>query len=382
MRIRPIASSAFTPITESCGPVIPASVTAAVPFGCTRASFVCTCVCVPITAVTRPSSQRAIAIFSLVASAWKSRTTTGACARASSTSPSTISHGDTACRDRASRAGSAPRPSHRCALRRRRAHGRESTCLLRRPDDALARGEVVADAGAAVRVVAERDDVGAGGEQLVRELRVMPAPSAMFSPFTMQTSAPSSSRSPGSRSSTARRPATPNTSARKRTLSSGPATLRGGSRSRRGCPGRSCSARAPDARRPRDSTTVPRRVAPLTTFEPSLSDGSARSCVSDTTSDGALCGWMSMRVPNLCPPTMYGVMPTTVPSTGAYTFVPGHRADVERRRRAASSRYQTWFRLRRRRPCGTRAEGRPRSPDARSAQAVSHRRSPSGSRSR
>ena len=52
----------------------PASVIAAVPPGSTRASFVCTCVCVPITAVTRPSSQRASATFSLVASAWKSTT--------------------------------------------------------------------------------------------------------------------------------------------------------------------------------------------------------------------------------------------------------------------------------------------------------------------
>ena len=68
----------LTPITESCGPVMPASVIAAVPPGRTRASFVWTCVCVPITAVTRPSSQCAIAIFSLVASAWKSTTTTGA----------------------------------------------------------------------------------------------------------------------------------------------------------------------------------------------------------------------------------------------------------------------------------------------------------------
>src|SRR5438874_1393467 len=58
--MRRIARSASTPITESCGPVIPASVSAAVPPGCTRASFVCTCVCVPITAVTRPSSHRAI----------------------------------------------------------------------------------------------------------------------------------------------------------------------------------------------------------------------------------------------------------------------------------------------------------------------------------
>jgi hypothetical protein len=40
VRMRRIASSAFTPITESCGPVIPASVIAAVPPGSKRASFV------------------------------------------------------------------------------------------------------------------------------------------------------------------------------------------------------------------------------------------------------------------------------------------------------------------------------------------------------
>jgi hypothetical protein len=39
-----------------------------------------------------------------------------------------------------------------------------------RPDYALARGEILGDAAAPVRVVAERDDVGAGLEQLVREL--------------------------------------------------------------------------------------------------------------------------------------------------------------------------------------------------------------------
>ena len=61
-----------TPITESCGPVIPTSVSAAVPPGRTRASEVWTWVCVPSTAVTRPSSQAASATFSLVASAWTS----------------------------------------------------------------------------------------------------------------------------------------------------------------------------------------------------------------------------------------------------------------------------------------------------------------------
>ena len=45
---------------------------------------------------------------------------------------------------------------------------------------------------------------------------VIPRPAAAFSPFTMQKSAPSSSRSDGSRVSTARRPGAPNTSATNR----------------------------------------------------------------------------------------------------------------------------------------------------------------------
>ena len=68
VRMRLIARSLCTPMTLLCGPVIPASLSAAVPPGRTRASFVCTCVCVPITAVTLPSSHCASATFSLVAS--------------------------------------------------------------------------------------------------------------------------------------------------------------------------------------------------------------------------------------------------------------------------------------------------------------------------
>ena len=55
----------------------------------------------------------------------------------------------------------------------------------------------------------------------------------------------------------------------------------------------------------------------------------------ETISDGAFCGWMSMREPKRRPATMYGVKPTTVPSTGAKTLVPGGTADVEGRCRAA-----------------------------------------------
>ena len=57
------------PSTPAREPVIPASVMYAVPPGRTRASAVGTCVCVPITAVTRPSRCQPIATFSLVASA-------------------------------------------------------------------------------------------------------------------------------------------------------------------------------------------------------------------------------------------------------------------------------------------------------------------------
>jgi hypothetical protein len=59
------------------------------------------------------------------------------------------------------------------------------------------------------------------------------------------------------------------------------------------------------------------RVAPLTTFDAEPSTDLRFPCYTDTTSDGALCGWMSIREPKRCPATMYGVRPTIVPSTGA-----------------------------------------------------------------
>ena len=49
--------SSFTPKIESYGPVIPRSVIKAVPFAKILASEVCTCVCVPTTAVTVPSAE-------------------------------------------------------------------------------------------------------------------------------------------------------------------------------------------------------------------------------------------------------------------------------------------------------------------------------------
>jgi len=71
---------------------MPASVMNAVPFARTRASDVWTCVWVPTTAVTRPSSQRARATFSLVASACTSTRTSGVSRTACSTRSSTTSN--------------------------------------------------------------------------------------------------------------------------------------------------------------------------------------------------------------------------------------------------------------------------------------------------
>src|SRR6266545_238612 len=87
------AISVVTPMIESCGPVIPASVMYAVPLGRIQSSAVCTCVCVPNTPVTRPSRCHPIATFSDVASAWKSTMMTRAFARSASISLSTTVNG-------------------------------------------------------------------------------------------------------------------------------------------------------------------------------------------------------------------------------------------------------------------------------------------------
>ena len=88
-----MAGAFSTPITESCGPVMPTSVMAAVPPGSTRSSAVATCVCVPTTSDARPSRCQARAIFSDVTSAWKSTTTTGVCSRRRAVSASSFVKG-------------------------------------------------------------------------------------------------------------------------------------------------------------------------------------------------------------------------------------------------------------------------------------------------
>ena len=68
------------------------------------------------------------------------------------------------------------------------------------------------------------------------------------------------------------------------------------------------------------------------TGEPTTSDGSTRTCETETTSDGATVGWMSMRDPYVRPFSETSSIATIVPSTGEYTSVPGGSADVDRRR--------------------------------------------------
>ena len=85
--------SLSTPMTESTGPVMPRSVMYAVPPGRTRSSAVCTWRCVPTTALTRPSRYQPSAIFSEVASACMSTTTTGVSRRSSATTSSALRNG-------------------------------------------------------------------------------------------------------------------------------------------------------------------------------------------------------------------------------------------------------------------------------------------------
>src|SRR5215213_6334844 len=129
---RRIDCSLTTPMTPPRGPVMPTSVMYAVPPGSTRASAVGTCVWVPTTAVTRPSRCQPIATFSLVASAWKSTRTWSTLSRSSRSAASGLAAQE-----------------------------------VRRPHDGVDPVEVGEDVVAVIGVVAERDDVDAGGEQLV-----------------------------------------------------------------------------------------------------------------------------------------------------------------------------------------------------------------------
>ena len=212
----------------------------------------------------------------------------------------------------------------------------------------------------------------------------------------MQKSTPSSSRSDGSRDSTARRPGAPNTSATKRILSSGygPASVarRVAPRSRRGCPASlRVAARAPGARPPERSTTRPsfesRRPC---TGEPTASDGSASTCGDrDDERRARWSGWMSIRdAVRACRSSTTSPIATIVPSTGRVDVGAGRRADVERTRRARPGRPASWYQRGAAAAAAEDARGntRLRSPwfacGCRSASARARRRPRRGSRSR
>src|ERR1043166_1789909 len=96
VRNRRSAAVRSMPITLSNPPVIPASHRNAVPLGRMRSSAVCTCVCVPTRADTRPSRCQPSATFSAVVSAWKSTKMTLACLPSVSSTASAVRNGQSA----------------------------------------------------------------------------------------------------------------------------------------------------------------------------------------------------------------------------------------------------------------------------------------------
>ena len=126
-----------------------------------------------MTAVTRPSSTRASAIFSLVASAWKSTRITGVVRRASATSSSTTTNGWSA----TSRKSWPCRFSTATGVPSRGGHDGQALARRVRPPrfaGRTIRSELVEErdeVALAPDVVAERDRVGARGEELLGELR-------------------------------------------------------------------------------------------------------------------------------------------------------------------------------------------------------------------
>ena len=150
---------------------------------------------------------------------------------------------------------------------------------------------------------------------------VIPTPSATFSPLRMQTSAPSSSRSRGSRSSTARRPGRADHVAdeedpQRRTADRQQRRPRGAPRARRCCPRPACSGRAPGARRAARSTTVPTFERAAATGEPTVSAGSGRAASARRRRRRGARPDVDPRAVAPVVERRSRVIPTTVPSTG------------------------------------------------------------------
>ena len=67
----------------------------------------------------------------------------------------------------------------------------------------------------------------------------------------------------------------------------------------------------------REVEQLPSFELPAVTEAPTVSDGSAAMFATETTSDGACVGWMSICSPCTFPSRMTFSIPTIVPSTGA-----------------------------------------------------------------
>ena len=167
---------------------------------------------------------------------------------------------------------------------------RRQCALVCGADDALARGEVAGNPAAAVRVVAERHDVCAGGEELVGELR--------RDPYSVGNVLAVDDREVGVVALAERRQFLLHGAAaggaddvcEKEEVQ--PAATTGAARTSIAtwlpplfvyCARACCSTLA-------RSTTVPSFVAPLTTALPTVRAGSAVSCVTATTREDELCG--------------------------------------------------------------------------------------------
>src|SRR5919204_4462516 len=175
---------------------------------------------------------------------------------------------------------------------------------VRRPDDALARLEVGPDLLAPPDVVAERDHVGARGEEPLREPRRDPDPvgdvlavqdaefDAELVPEARQALL---DRPPAGRTDDVGDEEDPQGEASEAAWWTSIETWFPASRVKRASASFSTLER---------SMTVPIFAVAATTEEPTVSAGSGRRWVSETSIDGAFVGWMSIRTPNFCPFTM------------------------------------------------------------------------------
>ena len=207
-------------------------------------------------------------------------------------------------------------PAHQVDDRDRRAVGRRGDreraarrtgCDVRRADHPLRLLEVGRDLVARPDVVAQRDDIRTGGEQLVGELRRQPASiRGVLAVDDAERRRRAPRGAPGSRSSTARRPGEPNTSARKR-MRIRPAFL--GLRRGGGADG-DLDVVAGVLRVARERELLdPREVDHRADLRGALRSapsrrsarGRPRRCATERTSDGSLVGWMSITEPYCLP---------------------------------------------------------------------------------